>query len=61
MAKWFLLTALLASAASATAGQGPDVYLRAVQAFADNAIAHGRDVYGPKRTPRLLGIAGFFR
>ena len=29
-------------------------YLQAVQTFADKALAHGRDVYGPKQTPLFV-------
>jgi len=29
----------------------PDRYLEAVKTFADNVLRHGKDVYGPERTP----------
>jgi pectate lyase len=54
-------TYLLSVCALATvaAGAGPaksekpatGTYLEAVKTFADNVLRHGRDVYGPKRTP----------
>jgi len=31
-----------------------DEHLKAVKTFADNVLKHGRDVYGPKRTPLFL-------
>ncbi len=34
--------------------QAENVYLRAVRTFADNVLAHGRDVYGLKHTPLFV-------
>ena len=49
-AAMLLLVPVLARAADAA--QHP--YVKAVREFADNVIKHGRDVYGPKKTPLFV-------
>lgn len=41
-------------AACALAQPPADRYLQAVRTFADNVISHGRDTYGPKKTPLFV-------
>lgn len=53
----FCLPALLpvsALAAGAAESRGADGYLPAVRAFADRALALGRDTYGPRQTPLFV-------
>lgn len=53
-----LALCLLAAGASAATENGPaaeaDAILKAVRTFGDNVLAHGRDVYGPRRTPLFV-------
>ncbi len=47
--------ALLCASPGAAAGKKADArYLDAVRTFADNALAHGKDTYGPKQTPLFV-------
>ena len=46
-----LLFSCASCAAAADSPEADSPYLRAVRTFADNVLQHGRDVYGPVRTP----------
>ena len=52
MAAAAVLPSALLSAAEPSSDS--DRYTRAVRSFADTVIEHGRDIYGPKRTPLFV-------
>ena len=48
----FLITIILSAATPAVAEDSK--YVNAVRTFADNVLNHGKDVYGPKKTPLFI-------
>jgi pectate lyase len=51
-----MLLAIACSASTPARGgeENVDKYLQAVTTFADNVLTHGRDTYGPKKTPLFV-------